>query len=94
MTQPVYEHGCKDCVFLTAHPTKEEGMVDLYFCPNGYGGSVVSRWGSRGSEYWSVPAKVLQDGDMEDAVFDDFLEHTGLKKGFHLARERGLLSGV
>jgi hypothetical protein len=93
--QPVYRHDCKSCVFLGGHgPVEEVGRVDLYFCPNSYGGSILSRFGSTGPEYWSAPVSVLRSWDVwRDAVVAAHFKETGLETGLLRAREQGLVPG-
>lgn len=67
-----YKHDCDRCVSLGEY----KGM-DLYFCQESFGPTVVARYGDDGPDYKS------------GLYFSDFDEHLGKAK--RIAKEKGLL---
>lgn len=58
---PQYDHDCDHCEFLG-----RKDSYDLYYCRSKvFGGSVIARYGSGGSEYASTPIGIFAYGQFE-----------------------------
>lgn len=49
-----FTHDCDDCQSLGEH-----GVYDLYYCPKSDEGSIIARYGSKGSEYTSMSIPLM-----------------------------------
>ena len=82
-----FQHDCDACVFLGSH-TDKEGQHDFYYCLGYIGqGSVIARYGDRGSEYQSMAATV---GAIE--LFEREPEYV-LAIAYRKAKEQGFIKG-
>ena len=77
-----FDHDCNSCVFLGNY--KEH---DVYFCPkDSFGGTLIFRYSSEGSEYCSSPVSVAMYSEPGIGMSDDlkkvatWLLHQGFLK--------------
>jgi hypothetical protein len=66
----VFDHDCEACVYLgsTLMGQERKKWTDWYVCPNGgLGGSLVGRFDSEPSEYWSMPIRMVREMDADKA---------------------------
>lgn len=59
-TTKLFEHDCDECVYVFT--THGDQSYDWYVCPQPgkYSTSVIARYGSEGSHYWSMPACMVR----------------------------------
>jgi hypothetical protein len=66
--KPLYKHDCNACQYLGV----SDKDADLYYCPGLMGGSLVSRYSNKPSEYQSVKFDIIlnhiQDLDIQEAA--------------------------
>ena len=53
--EPKHKHDCEDCILLGV-----DGVHDFYFCKNCDGGTLISRYGSGGPDYRSMPVELIK----------------------------------
>lgn len=86
-----YIHDCDDCIGLGKFSLGNR-RFDLYFCPRCDGGSVLARYGDRGSDYASSPLDIL------DRLLEEPSQHSAgsnaLLEAYRRVRELGLLGDV
>lgn len=81
--KPTYQHSCSGCTFLGSYRPADDGLYDLYYCPQGHIPTVLARYGDSGPSYVSgmdSPIPTLQEAQKR-AVQRGFDTGQGLKLG-------------
>lgn len=80
-----YPHFCEKCRYLETVTTSEWPVVDWYFHPNTYGGTMLGRYGAGEGAYFSAPLGVLEHTATADLA-EDSLWHAAkeLVRRYHL----------
>lgn len=99
--KPRYTHDCDKCTFLgsvtypgpLADGTTPLRNADLYYCTNSIeGGTVIARESSEGSEYASVPTKILEDHYLKMSKVGHFSTSApALIAAYFFAKAKGLV---
>jgi hypothetical protein len=76
---PTHTHDCTNCVYLCStrvtefvaggHPD-EGDLTDWWICPpnDTHSGTIIGRFGSEGSQYWSMPLVMLREAASHSRV--------------------------
>jgi hypothetical protein len=68
MQIPRYKHDCDACKFIGNHL-----QYDVYHCSGILGGSVIARFGNKGSEYASAPLEIAKQVHSEHILHQAYL---------------------